>query len=296
MYGKMLNTIINIMFITYLLLLVSFYFLHEGIKENVNNINYSTVDTIATSGVFDVEVYNNLKEKILNYSGKDCYYEMTIKYEKKVSSGTYDTYFIKDVISPGHIHYPTDTTLRNQVDPSHIITDKASEQIYPMYKGDKITIYLEDQNQTLYGKLITMPFMGMLGDYTDFRIKSLKSTMIGRDAKKLYSGYEVIEEINTPNRPYRILVRTEVSAIIDGSGTLYEYKGDNAATTVDDTEKYSEETDANKKIEVPAGSSVAEVGKYHIFKTGKYYRVWEDNNINSSLDANDVVTFYQTVD
>ena len=39
MYGKILNTVINVMFITYLLLLISFYFLHEGIKENVNTIN-----------------------------------------------------------------------------------------------------------------------------------------------------------------------------------------------------------------------------------------------------------------
>lgn len=293
MYGKMLNTIINIMFITYLLLLVSFYFLHEGIKSNINNINYSTVDVACTTGVFSIETYNNLKEKVILYGGNKVNYVMTVKYERKVSPGVYDTYFIKDTINTENASYPslTDTDdsgnkLRQKVDPNKIITDTANKQVYPLQKGDIITIYLEDQNQTLYGKLITMPFMGLLGDYTDFRIKSLKSSMVGRNASALYTGQEVKQDINDTSRGYKILIKTEASTnIADGSLGFKTYGP---------TDRYDENAHVDEKATY--GTSTTAIGTYHIFDMVSFYRVWDDLNVSGTCDAGDTVTYYQTVD
>lgn len=285
MYGKMLNTIINIMFITYLLLLVSFYFLHEGVKENINNLNYSIVDSVATSGTFSVDLYNNLKERVLSYGGPDCHYTMLIRYEQKKADGKYETFFIKDNISSENVGYPVDDeALRNQVDPSKIITVPSLSQVRPMYKGDQITIYLEDQNQTLYGKLITMPFMGMLGSHTDFRIKSLKASMIGRDATKLYNGYEVIDDINR-DRDYIVQLRTEISSTTGveprtyNPGVKYVGTGDEALS---------------------ASGANWTIGTFHIFNTGRYYRVWNDGGTTGTIDGKlgtgDIVVYYQTTD
>ena len=306
MYGKLLNTIINILFITYLLLLISFYFLHEGIKENVNNINYSTVDTVSTQGVFNVDIYNNLKEKIYSYAGEDCNYELTIKYQQKKSAGVFETSFVKDVINAQNLTFPirgmgynADGTAVDEheteaeyiercksIDPKGIITTN-DRHPKPMYKGDQITIYLEDQNQTLYGKLITMPFMGMLDNYTDFRIKSLKSSMIGRDANKLVNGYEVIEEINDSFRTYQVDLVTEISTSL-GLGPLHYYAG----------QKYSDNATDTKIVTVGPGTST--IGNYHVFGTLNYYRVWQDAGIsgtpNGIEDTGDLVIFYQTTE
>ncbi|MCQ2977292.1 MAG: hypothetical protein MJ232_04680 [archaeon] len=307
MYGKLLNTIINIIFITYLLLLVSFYFLHEGIKENINNINYTTVDTVSTTGVFNVDVYNNLKEKVFAYAGADCNYTLTIKYQKKKAPGVFETSFLKDTITAGNLTYPikgvapatlkdtseinaieheTDAEYRarcKKIDPSEIITIN-NRAPHPMYKGDIITIYLEDNNQTLYGKLITTPFMGMLDNYVDFRIKSLKISMIGRDANKLVNGYEVIDDINDPNRQYTIYLVSEMSTQANMGGKTFT-----------PTQRYSD-SDADSQGITTGGTST--VGTYHIFSTVNYYRVWEDAGIsgspNGSEDAGDSVTYYQT--
>lgn len=267
MYGRILNTIINIMFITYLLLLVSFYFLHEGMRENINNINYSTIDTIAISGQFSEETYNNLKEKILTYNGANCNYEMTIKYEKKMSVGVYDTFYIKDAINTNSLVYNPDN------DPGKIITTTTNK--YPMYKGDKITIYLSDKEQTLYGKLISAPFLGMMSTSTRFNITSLKSTVIGRDADKLVNGYEVRDEINSNDRDYEIILTTEMTT---------------TPLTFTTTDKYND-TVVNFRYLPETGV----VDKYHIFSNGNYYRSWEDININGKLDATDIVSFYQTI-
>ncbi|MCQ2748602.1 MAG: hypothetical protein MJ246_00885 [Clostridia bacterium] len=294
MYGKMLNTIINIMFITYLLLLVSFYFLHEGIKSNINNINYSTVDVACTTGVFSIETYNNLKEKVIMYGGNKVNYVMTIKYERKVSPGVYDTYFIKDVINTENASYPdidelepgTTIKVRDKVDPNKIITDTGNKQVYPLQKGDIITIYLEDQNQTLYGKLITMPFMGLLGDYTDFRIKSLKSSMVGRNASALYTGQEVKQDINDASRTYNILIKTEASTNLSSLTAGFK--------TYAPGEKYDETAHDDEKAAY--GTPTTTIGTFHIFDMVSFYRVWDDLNVSGTCDAGDTVTYYQTVD
>lgn len=310
MYGKILNTIINIMFITYLLLLVSFYFLHEGVKENINNINYTTVDTVSNQGVFGVDLYNNLKEKIFNYAGPDCNYTITIKYQEKVGSGVYNTHFLKDTVSADNMYYPDEarveaynkkqkkasdkidlTKLLDKVDPDRIITSKSSNP-RAMYKGDIITIYLEDQNQTLYGKLISTPFMGMLDSYIDFRIKSLKSAMIGRDANKLVNGYEVIDEINSSVRDYKVILITELSSQLSLPGKTYA-KG----------QTYDESAHADEKA-IKGSTSSSTIGNYHIFGSLNYYRVWDDGGattgastkVDGILNQYDIVTFYQTTE
>lgn len=308
MYGKLLNTIINILFITYLLLLISFYFLHEGIKENVNNINYSTVDTVSTQGVFNVDIYNNLKEKIYAYAGEDCNYELTIKYQQKKSAGVFETSFVKDVINAQNLTFPirgmgynSDGTAVDEheteaeyiercksIDPKGIITTN-DRHPKPMYKGDQITIYLEDQNQTLYGKLITTPFMGMLDNYVDFRIKSLKTSMIGRDANKLVNGYEVINDINDPTRPYKVCLITEMSTQDNAPGRVFNGKSGETPA-----QSYNDELPEFKATNNTGGTHT--VGTYHIFATVNYYRVWDDAGIIGVEDAGDTISYYQTTE
>ncbi|HAN09030.1 MAG TPA: hypothetical protein DCP90_00270 [Clostridiales bacterium] len=193
MIGRLLNTIVNILVMTYMVLLISFFFLHENLKSNVNEINYSILDGVATTGVFSEDTYNYLKQQIFKYSGGDSY-QLIIKYEKKVKPGVYDTYWKKDWITARDMG---NLDVKGQVKPDEILT-RVGRPI-PMHIGDKVSIYLEDQEHTLFVALLNAPFLGMLNEYSDMRIKSLKTVVVGRNAKNIVKGYDVKAEIEKKN-------------------------------------------------------------------------------------------------
>ncbi len=317
MYGRLLNTIVNIIFLSFMVLLVSFYFLHEAVKENINTINFRTLDAISISGTFTEELYNTLKREVYRYSA-GAPYLLTVVYEKKIDTGIYETYYIRDGINGNNLAYfgdydPTAAAdgialaeRMRIVDPG-IYPDPMSSSVpagtmvnigintisqtppyvnyglistsssgkpwtFPMYKGDKISIILEGQEQTLYGKLINAPFIGMNKNFIDVRIVSRRSTIVGRDAKNLVTGYEVIREINASGRDYPILIYSDD----DTMGRTYVF-----------SEQYPEPAPAKTSLD-------------YIWPKGYYSRIWEDGGApggipNNILDSGDIVYFYHTV-
>lgn len=167
MAGKLLGTFLILAFLTYMVLLSSFYFVHQSIIMNVNNLNYNVCELIATSGTFSEHLFHYLQENINRY-GK---YKITIKLERQIKPGVYDTFYaIEDII------------------------DKKFNI------GDRVTIYCEDQEDTVFGRLINVAFLGYKSDrFLDTRIKSLKSSMVAINAKDLVKGYDVIAEISKRN-------------------------------------------------------------------------------------------------
>lgn len=164
MAGKLVGTILIIIFLTYILLFSSFYFLHQTIVTNVNDINYNVAEVVATSGEFSQDTYDYLKESLYRYGR----YDITLKLEKYIKDGIYDTYF----------------------DKTEILDKK-------LKIGDRLTIFVEDQDQDLFGKLVNATFLGYKNDkIIDTRTKSLKSVVIANSAKDIVKGYDIIAEIN----------------------------------------------------------------------------------------------------
>jgi hypothetical protein len=198
MAGKIAGTVITLMFLTFMVFLISFYFLHMIIKENVNDLNYSISETIATSGMLSQSTYDYLKENVNKYGD----YLIKIKLEKQIKPGVYDSYFREeDVI------------------------DKK------LKIGDRVTVYLEDKKPSLFGRLINAAFMGHNPDkLMDTEVKSIKTAIISKSAKNLVKGYEVIADIksklsdvdlaifvatklNPPGKFYNIATHPDVTAI-----------------------------------------------------------------------------------
>ncbi len=181
MPGKVIFTIISLLMATIILLHVYSFFIHISIKSNINQINYHTVSDIADSGIFTNTLYNELQEKI-NKSGN---YTISLRLDKLVKSGIYDTYFDKDEI--------LDRRLR---------------------KGDRITIYLEDKDLTWFGRLVNMSFLSYSPKvFIDNRIRSSKSTPIAVDAQDIVKGYDVIADIKDKSvmDDIAVLVKTKMN-------------------------------------------------------------------------------------
>ncbi|HBY19554.1 MAG: hypothetical protein A2Y24_02905 [Clostridiales bacterium GWE2_32_10] len=271
MIGRMLNTIITILFLTYVILLISFFFLHEVLKNNINEINYSILDTVATTGVFTDDIYEYLKKQVFLY-GSETKYQVVIKYEKKVKPGTYDTYWKKDWIDFGEL---TNKNPDGSTKEDEILTIIGKP--VPMHIGDKVSIYLEAQDQTLFVKLLNAPFFGMINQYTDMRIKSLKTVVVGRNAKSIVKGYELKAEIAKKNKegwvtniditdngmddpqlcPVTINVKTEMDQKSGGTGYNYNISNPEYGNVSDLNEQYT------------GGNNL---GKDYIFDTVEFYR------------------------
>lgn len=305
MIGRLLNTIITILFMTYIILLISFFFLHEALKNNVNQVNYSILDTISTTGVFSEDTYEYLKTEIYKYSGGGTY-KVIIKYEKKVKPGLYDTYWKKDTIGAGNLS--NDSTI-----PDDILTLVGKP--IPMHVGDKLSIYLEDQNQTLFVKLLNAPLFGAINEYSDMRIKSLKTVVIGHNAKNIVKGYELKAEIAQKNAmtdlagvstPYRynfdvngdgavdnndtITLRVKTETHIKNNGVGYEYNSANPTYGDDTSEQYHEEPPIP-----PATLPKQVIGENYIFDTVEFYRQVDYYPIPDPIPAGKDMSDYEQV-
>jgi hypothetical protein len=168
MAGKIAGTVLTLMFLTFMVFLISFYFLHMSIKENVNDLNYGVSEVIATSGIFSENLYDYLKDNINKYGD----YAITVKLDKQITTGVFNTYFINS----------------NDND-NEIINNK-------LRVGDRVTIYLEDRKPSLFGRLINAAFMGHKPDnIIDTEVKSIKTAIVSKNSKDLVKGYEVIADI-----------------------------------------------------------------------------------------------------
>lgn len=192
MAGKIAGTILTLMFLTFMVFLISFYFLHMSIKENVNDINYSVSESIATSGVFSQNLFDYLKENISRYGD----YFIKIKLDLQIKPGIFNTYFV------------------DNEDTEKKIIDKR------LRVGDRVTVYLEDRRPSLFGRLINAAFMGHKPDkLIDTEVKSIKSIVVSKSAKNLVKGYEVITAIKTKciNPDIAVFVATKLNP----SGKFY---------------------------------------------------------------------------
>ena len=182
MPGKVIFTIIGLLMATIILLHVYSFFIHMSIKSDINQINYHTVSDIADSGIFTTYGYNDFQENI-NKLGD---YTISLRLDKLIKSGIYDTYFDTNEI--------LDRRLR---------------------KGDRVTIYLEDKNLTWFGRQVNMSFLSHSPKlFIDNRIMSIKSAPIAVDAKDIVKGYDVMADIRdkSTDDSIAILVATKMSS------------------------------------------------------------------------------------
>jgi hypothetical protein len=167
MAGKIAGTVITIFILTVLVALIIFYFTQMSIKEEVNDINYSTAENISTTGKFTGSLFVFLRDSLSRYQA-DCI--ITVKLEKRPdpvnSPDLYETFFENSSTLNAYV--------KDNSSGSSIL-DK------PLNVGDRVTIYIESQSPTLFGKLINAVFLGHAPtQMIDTNIKSLKSGIISK--------------------------------------------------------------------------------------------------------------------
>ncbi len=162
MIGRIISTIISVSLSVYLIFLTIFYFLHENIKGNINELNYSAVEVVSTSGVLTGDLYRYLSDSTARYGN----YSIRLKLEKQIKAGVYDTFFDAGEIVGRYLEV-----------------------------GDRLTVYLEDKNPTLFGRLVNATLLFNNPRHVDNNIKSIKTAIIARSAKNVVRGYDVIADI-----------------------------------------------------------------------------------------------------
>ena len=178
MAAKLISTVIILFAITYMVLMIIFFFLHEDIKETINDINYSTAEAVSTTGVLNDAEYRYLKDSL----GKFGDYRITLKVERQLKQGVYDTY------------YDTDT----EIDKALKTSDYSKVDILNSYLqfGDRLTIMVEDRNPTVFARLINSSvFVWKPEKVMDINIRSLKTATIGSRNKNLRTGYDAAADI-----------------------------------------------------------------------------------------------------
>ncbi|HEX2926045.1 MAG TPA: hypothetical protein VHP38_07295, partial [Ruminiclostridium sp.] len=94
MAGKIAGTVFTLFVMTFLVALIIFYFMHASIKEEVNGLNYSVTETVATSGELTTDLFEYLKDRLQRYGD----YLIKLKLEEQKEPGEYDVNFDKGYI------------------------------------------------------------------------------------------------------------------------------------------------------------------------------------------------------
>lgn len=152
MAGKTIGTMITIfIFVLFLLFMVT-YSMHSKNELQVDEINFNIVEAVSTRGEFSSQLYDDLTYAVSRYGD----YTVKIKLKEQISPGIYDIYY----------------------DTSYILDKK-------LKVGDKISIYLEDRNLSLFGRLINASTFGIMGtdNLIDSRVKSIKTNTISKKGK-----------------------------------------------------------------------------------------------------------------
>ncbi|MGV8145840.1 MAG: hypothetical protein ACLKAK_03275 [Alkaliphilus sp.] len=182
MIGKTIAGLVSIIFIMLFMLMITTYFMHLSIEESVNMLNYHTIESISTNGIFSERAYNSLDERLSRFGN----YKIKLKLEKLIKDGVYDVYFDNETIIGRRLR-----------------------------RGDKMTIYLEDRDLTLFGRLINSSmYNGSTTQKIDVRINSMMTGIITKSYKDLVKGYDVISSIqkNVQEENVAIFVVTKMNA------------------------------------------------------------------------------------
>lgn len=191
MAGKIMGTVITIFFISFLTILIMSYFQHENIREIVNDINYNTAETISTSGIMTNNIYLHLQDSINKFGS----YRITLKLEKQIKQGVYDTFFDNGEIIDRHLQL-----------------------------GDRLTIFIENRETTLFERLISASiFLFNPTGQSEFKIRSVKTAVVSKDTRNLVKGYDIIAEIQ--KLPDNTAEAVFVSTKLNPSGKFYGSSG-----------------------------------------------------------------------
>lgn len=182
MAGKIMGAVITLFFISFMTILSISYFQHQNLREVVNDINYYTVDTVSTSGILTTSLFANMQESIDKFGS----FGITLKLEKEIKPGVYDTFYDNTDILDHHLQV-----------------------------GDRLTIYLEDRSSTLFGRLIGASILLFNPNHqTDFKIQSVKTAVVSKDTTNLVKGYDVIAQIQKiqSNSTIAVFVATKLNS------------------------------------------------------------------------------------
>ncbi len=161
--GKIAGAVVALFVMTYMLLLSSCYFLHQAVQQRVSELNYSVCETVAVSGELSSQLYQYLRDSLRRFGD----YRVKLRLEKQVETGVYDTYF----------------------DEARILDVK-------LRVGDRLTVYLEDRVETLFGRLINASIFGSSPQRAvDVKIRSIKTALVSKDGRDLADGRQVVADI-----------------------------------------------------------------------------------------------------
>ena len=174
MIGKTIAGVVSIMFITLTILIISTYFMHLSVRESVNMINFHTLESVSTNGIFSERAFNYLNERLSRFGD----YKIKMKLEKLVKDGLYDVYFDKDLIVGQRLR-----------------------------RGDRVTTYVEDRELTLFGRLLNSSLYSPLPtEKIDMRVNSIMTGIITKAYSDLVKGYDVTSNIHKKEHEKKIAV------------------------------------------------------------------------------------------
>lgn len=190
-------TVFNILFLTYMILFISFYYQHQVIKMNVDEIVYKVADNVSTRGEFTIDLYDYLNQELSRFGR----FNIRIGYRKQVEK--FKAYFDDDheIFNAFNKDFNLASERDTAFDKISVISgrNKAKHGTVNNSKfeiGDRITIQVEGEEMTTFGKLVNTTFLGTQPDrFIDTRIFAMKSAPIANNARNLVIGYDVIYDI-----------------------------------------------------------------------------------------------------
>lgn len=189
MIGKVVAGMLSVVMVSFLIIVISFYFLQETVKGEVNQLTYHTAEVLSTNGILTTHLYGSYKDQLSRYGD----YHVRLKLEKQIKPGVYDIFFQEEDI-----------------------IDKR------LAIGDRLTIFVEDRNPSLFNRFLSAGFLRYHPTHSaKGGIQVIKTAVIARNAKDLVKGYDVIAEIDKQSMDPRVAVFVQTKAVDSG-----KYYGD----------------------------------------------------------------------
>lgn len=152
MAGRIISTMIT-MFIFILFFLLSItYSLHKKIELKVDTINYNVVEIVSTNGKFTDKLYDHLSGSITKHGD----FEIIVKLERQITPGIYDTYYDTGYILEKNLEI-----------------------------GDKISVYIEARDPSLFGRLMNASTFGIMDtdNLLDSKVRSIKAAIVSKNGR-----------------------------------------------------------------------------------------------------------------
>ncbi|MCT4611761.1 MAG: hypothetical protein N4A47_00160 [Clostridia bacterium] len=202
MTGRVMITIFNIFFITYIILFIAFYYVHQGMQENVEQLLYEVTDNISTSAEFSANSYRYLSQQLKRYGN----FDIKIKYEEYIGNGHYEPYFDDNYelfLAYFDMDTPDEATAKSHAKEIDVVsgrnykfnTVKVANNKFKI--GDRVTILVEGTDLTMFGRLINASLLGAAPDtFIDKKIQAIKSVPISNNPHNIDTGYDVKFDID----------------------------------------------------------------------------------------------------